>query len=82
MSNSEILTKAELAEELTISRARVSQLVNLGMPVLPSGKVDLEECCRWIVDNLDPTNADRGSPAWRQAREWVQLFDRRRVRRA
>jgi hypothetical protein len=75
MSKPEILTKAELAEELTISRPRVSQLVGLGMPVLPSGKVDLEAACRWIVDNLDPTNGNYGSPAWQQARDWVAIFD-------
>jgi hypothetical protein len=75
MSHSEILTKSELALELGVSRPRVSQLVNLGMPVLPSGKVDLETACRWIVDNLDDTVGDYGSPAWRQAREWVAIFD-------
>jgi hypothetical protein len=60
---SEILTKSELAEELTVTRGRVSQFISMGMPVRHDGRVDLEERCRWILDNLDPTNADRGSPA-------------------
>ena len=43
--------------------------------MLPDGRVDLEAACRWIVDNLDPTNGDYGSPAWQAAREWVRIFD-------
>jgi hypothetical protein len=71
----QILSKAELAEELRVTRGRISQLIGRGMPVRFDGRVDLEDACRWIVDNLDPTNADRGSRAWREAREWVRIFD-------
>jgi hypothetical protein len=78
----EILSKSELATELQISRGRISQLLGQGMPERDDGLIGLESAVRWIYENLDNTNADRCSPAWRQAREWVWLFDRRRVRRA
>ena len=78
----EVLTKAALAKELEVTRGRISQLIGQGMPVRPDGRIDLEDACRWIVGHLDNTNGDYGSPAWRRARDWVQLFDRRRVRRA
>jgi phage terminase Nu1 subunit (DNA packaging protein) len=83
MPHSEILSKSELAQELMVSCARVSQLVQRGMPVLPSGKVDLEECCRWILSNLDPiTNNDQGV-AYERAWQLVdELFDSKPVRRS
>ena len=45
------LRKSELADELGVSRARISHFVTAGMPVLASGKVDLEQACYWIVNH-------------------------------
>ena len=35
----EILTKAALAEELDVTRGRISQLIGQGMPVRPDGRI-------------------------------------------
>jgi hypothetical protein len=68
----EILRKSELADELGVSRSRISHFVTAGMPVLPSGKVDLEQACYWIVNNIDPYNfgfdLESGSEAYRSAK--------------
>jgi hypothetical protein len=55
---SEILTKSQLAEELEVTRGRISQLISRGMPVPSDGRIDLEDACRWIANNLDPTNGE------------------------
>ena len=36
----DVITKAELARELDLSRARISQLCGMGLPVRPDGKVN------------------------------------------
>jgi len=48
-----LVSKAALAEELAVSRARISQFVQLGMPVRADGRIDLLVACRWILDNID-----------------------------
>lgn len=50
------ITKAGLARELGVSKARVSQYVGRGLPVLPSGKIDREAAVKWIAAN----HLDRG----------------------
>jgi len=55
------VTKTELARRLDISKGRVSQLIRQGMPVLPSGFVDLDACCRWIDQHVDRAHAGWGS---------------------
>jgi hypothetical protein len=55
------VTKTELARRLDISKGRVSQLIRQGMPVLPSGGVDLDACCRWIDQHVDRAHAGWGS---------------------
>ena len=44
----EIVTKAELSRILGVSRARVTQYANMGMPVLSDGKLDLAACFVWL----------------------------------
>lgn len=51
------VTKSELARRLDISKGRVSQLIRQDMPVLPSGLVDLDACCRWIDQHVDRAHA-------------------------
>jgi hypothetical protein len=41
-----------LAKTLNISKARVSQYIAKGMPVLPDGKLDREQCVKWIQNNV------------------------------
>lgn len=55
------VTKTELARRLDISKGRVSQLIRQGMPVLHSGLVDLDACCRWIDQHVDRAHAGWGS---------------------
>ncbi|GJD36768.1 hypothetical protein [Methylobacterium aerolatum] len=43
-----ITTKAALAAELKISKARVSQYVKAGMPVRSDGKLNREQALNWI----------------------------------
>jgi phage terminase Nu1 subunit (DNA packaging protein) len=56
-----IVTKAEFARLQGISRARVSQLTNLGMPTLPDGRVDVAVARRWIRKNILPAEGGRSS---------------------
>lgn len=58
------VTKSELARRLDVSKGRVSQLIRQGMPVLPSGLVDLDACCRWIDQHVD-----RGHSGWGSTRK-------------
>ncbi|MDV2987410.1 UNVERIFIED_CONTAM: hypothetical protein Q9R58_24165 [Methylobacteriaceae bacterium AG10] len=57
-----ITTKAALADELGISRARVSQYVRDGLPVRSDGKLNRDEALNWLNQygrGLN-TGADRG----------------------
>jgi hypothetical protein len=47
-----IVSKSELAELFGCSRARVSRLVRLGLPVRADGKIDLADGLCWIVGNI------------------------------
>ena len=58
------VTKSDLARRLDVSKGRVSQLIRQGMPVLPSGLVDLDACCRWIDQHVD-----RGHSGWGTTRK-------------
>jgi len=53
--DSTVITKAEFARRLGISRGRVSQLVHAGMPVRPDGKVDEAEARTWYDATIDPS---------------------------
>ena len=70
--NMHVVTKAELAEELRVSRPRVSQFIDRGLPVRPDGRIDLKIACRWIVANCEPGRAVA------EAREWLWLLNRPR----
>jgi len=47
-----VITKAELARELNLSRARVSQLSKMGLPVRPDGKLNRVEALAWVTGNV------------------------------
>jgi hypothetical protein len=46
--------RAEAARILNVSKARITQLVKLGMPSLPDGGIDIAEARAWMAANLDP----------------------------
>ncbi|MFM9860571.1 hypothetical protein RUR49_19095 [Pseudoxanthobacter sp. M-2] len=48
------ISKGELAKRLGVTAGRVSHFVNRGLPVLPNGRVDLNEALAWYEDNTDP----------------------------
>ena len=43
-----IISKSELAKELSLSKGRISQLVKAGLPVRPDGRVDRGKALAWI----------------------------------
>ena len=51
----EVVRKGELAQRVGVSAARVSQWVAAGLPVLPDGRVDLQQALDWITKNVDRT---------------------------
>ena len=58
------VTKAEFARILGISRARVTQYTDMGMPMLSDGTLDLAACRSWVKSNIALWNnrwKDRGS---------------------
>lgn len=53
MTEQNTITKAEFARRQGLARSRVSQLVALGMPVAPDGRIVEAMAARWMRDNLD-----------------------------
>jgi hypothetical protein len=49
-----IIRKSELAAELGLSRSRVSQLVAMGLPVLPNGLIARAAAHAWYAGNVLP----------------------------
>jgi hypothetical protein len=47
----EIIRKSDLARELGVSHARVSQLVRGGLPVRPDGRLDRARGLAWVRAN-------------------------------
>lgn len=58
-----IITKAALAAELKVSKARVSQYVTAGLPVRGDGKLDRETALNWIGLNLRSGASHEKGPA-------------------
>jgi phage terminase Nu1 subunit (DNA packaging protein) len=49
-----IISKAQLAQMLNVSKPRVSQFVQLGMPVRADRQLDTAVVLRWITANIMP----------------------------
>ena len=66
MPKVETITKAAFARELGVSKPRVSQLVQIGLPVLPNGRLDRRAALQWHRDNIIPPMIKNGepNPAW------------------
>jgi hypothetical protein len=59
-----IVSKAGLAAELRISRARVSQYAQCGMPIRSDGKLDRERALEWIAESplsINSAYANKGA---------------------
>ena len=42
------IRKVDLAKEIGVSKARISQLIRRGLPVLPNGTLDRKVALAWI----------------------------------
>lgn len=69
-----ITTKAALADELGVTRARVSQYVKAGLPVREDGKLNRDDALNWLRLNQTGLNyQDRGATrAMRLAKQAVK----------
>lgn len=47
------LSKSSFGQALGLSPARVSQLIKMGLPVEPNGRIHLGRGRQWYVDNVD-----------------------------
>ena len=54
MRRVETITKDAFSRELGISKPRVSQLVQMGLPVRLDGRLDRRVAFRWHRDNILP----------------------------
>jgi hypothetical protein len=65
-----IVNKTVLAGILGVSKSRVSQYVQAGMPVRADGLVDADAAAAWVADRIDPAKAPmaRDQTVARQAR--------------
>ena len=54
-------TKAEFARRIGVSSARISQLINRGMPVRVDGRIDVAGTLAWLDDNLDTSKRTGGA---------------------
>ncbi|MEM9839467.1 MAG: hypothetical protein AAF830_09985 [Pseudomonadota bacterium] len=50
-----VIKKSKFAQELGVSRSRVTQLVERGLPTTEDGLVPLEEGRRWYEQNIGPS---------------------------
>jgi hypothetical protein len=56
MASNNIISKSQLAREIGVSKARISQLVSAGLPVRADGKIERILALNWIKDTLSGPN--------------------------
>jgi hypothetical protein len=54
----ETLLKSEFAKRVHVSKARVSQMIAMGMPLTADGKVDVTAALDWIEGHIDLSHKD------------------------
>lgn len=64
----ETLSKKAFSELLGVTQARVSQLIDAGLPVRPNGRIGVDEGLAWYSANVDPNRAKGSPPAGRKAK--------------
>ena len=57
------MTKSDFARSVNLSAARISQLIGLGLPVRPDGKIDSGPALAWMEDTLDRSHRRGTKPA-------------------
>ncbi len=79
MTTPEKVSKTQLAAILGVTKGRISQMVALGMPVDPDGRVNLAAARRWVDANIarpDPVVSD----TYQQARLINMIFSGKLLR--
>jgi plasmid maintenance system antidote protein VapI len=54
----ETLLKSEFAARLHVSKARVSQMIQMGLPLTTDGKVEVSAALNWIETHIDTSHKD------------------------
>ena len=58
----DVVTKADLARELGVSRSAITQHCANGLPVRPDGKLNRSEALRWLAGWVNPSrNPGKGA---------------------
>ena len=52
----EPILKAQFAARLKVSKARVTQMVQMGMPTTPEGKINVPDALAWIEEHIDSSH--------------------------
>ena len=52
-------SQRQFAQRVGLSQTRIVQLVKEGLPLLPSGRIDVEAALRWLEQNLDRVRSAR-----------------------
>jgi len=52
-------SQRQFAQRVGLSQTRIVQLVKEGLPLLPSGRIDVEAALRWLEQNLDQARSAR-----------------------
>lgn len=64
------MTKTDFARLMGVDRAQPTRWAQMGMPVLPDGRVDPVEAAEWVRENVASTQRDRRSVGMRSKRGW------------
>lgn len=62
MTSAEFISKAEFGRRIDVTRQRVSQLVNEGLPVRKDGKIDFAKAKRWFDRHIDQHRREARKP--------------------
>ena len=54
----EPILKSQFAARLKVSKARVSQMVQMGMPQTPDGRINVPDALQWIEQHINPIHRD------------------------
>jgi hypothetical protein len=56
------LSKKAFGEAIGVSAGRVTQMIAMGLPVEPNGRVDLARGRKWVSDHIDPNRRRASLP--------------------
>ena len=59
----DIQSKADFAKTAGLTKGRISQLIEQGLPVRSDGRIDVDQALAWLNNNLDPDRRNRGGTA-------------------